>query len=139
MQAENQMTRIFVTHCSHKKQERYKRTGEAVSPDLLYTATPTQRFIVRCKARGVRWAIFSDLHGVWFPDVRHEWYDKDPYTITESEFLALIQDFDTKLIGYSEIFFYHNPSRFHPLYARLLEQSELASRIKRITHLGDIG
>ena len=90
------MTPIYVTHCSHKKDERYKATGEQVSPDQLYIATPTRGFMVRCKARGVRWAIFSDLYGVWFPEIRHEWYEKDSETVTNGEFLALVRDFDEK-------------------------------------------
>jgi hypothetical protein len=107
------MTRIYITHCSHKKDDRYKGTGEAVSPDSLYTATLTQRFLTRCKARGVRWAIFSDLYGVWFPEVRHQWYNKDPSKVTEAELAKLIRDFDDTLASYSEIFFYYNPGRFH--------------------------
>jgi hypothetical protein len=132
------MTRIYVTHCSHKKEDRHKGTGEAVSPDSLYTAIPTQRFMTRCKAIGIPWAIFSDLYGVWFPDVRHIWYEKDPNTVTKTEFSALLRDFDEKLSGYSEICFYHNPGRFHPLYARLLDRSVLGDRVKRITHLWEI-
>lgn len=132
------MTRIYVTHCSHKKDNRYKETGEAISPDLLYTATPTQRFMARCKARGVRWAIFSDQYGVWFPEKKHEWYEKDPNKVTEDEFSKLVRDFDNKLARYSEICFYYNPGRFHPLYARLLDRSMLADRVKRTTHLRDI-
>jgi hypothetical protein len=132
------MTRIYLTHCSHKKDDHYKGTGEEISPDLLYTATPTKRFMARCKATGLRWAIFSDKYGVWFPECRHEWYEKDPNTVTEAEFSYLIQNFNATLASYSEIFFYYNPGRFHPLYARLLDQSVLADRVKRITHLRDI-
>jgi hypothetical protein len=69
---------IYITHCSAKKAGRYRGTGETVTPDVLYTATPTQRFIGQCEASGVRWAIFSDLYGVWFPEVQHVWYEKDP-------------------------------------------------------------
>ncbi|MFZ0914019.1 MAG: hypothetical protein WBQ76_01365 [Candidatus Korobacteraceae bacterium] len=129
------MARIFLTHCSAKKATD---TGTAVAPDLLYTATPTQRFIRRCKDVNVSWAIFSDLYGVWFPDVRHRWYEKDPSTVTESEFSALLRDFDAKLSTYSEIYFYCNPGRFHPLYRRLLQESALKARIALITHLWDI-
>jgi hypothetical protein len=115
-----------------------KETKEAVTPDLLYTAKPTQRFMGRCKARGVRWAIFSDLYGVWFPEIRHKWYEKDPNRVRDVEFSGLLRDFDEHLGGYSEICFYHNPGRFHPLYDRLLNQSVLKNRIKRITHLSEI-
>jgi hypothetical protein len=132
------MTRIYITHCSHKKDDHYKGTGEAISPDLLYSATPTRRFMARCKERGVRWAIFSDLYGVWFPEDGHKWYEKDPNTVTEAEFSVLIRDFDEKLASYSEICFYYNPGRFHPLYACLLDRSVLTDRVKRTTHLRDI-
>ena len=77
----------------------------------------------RCKDRNVRWAIFSDKYLVWFPDVRYEWYEKDPNTVTEAEFSALVADFDDKLSAYSQIRFYYNPGRFHPIWARLLRQS----------------
>ena len=73
---------------------------------------PLERFTERCKATGVRWAIFSDLYGVWFPEVRHKWYEKDPDTVREVEFSALLRDFDDALGIYSEIYFYHNPRRF---------------------------
>ena len=133
-----QMTRIYVTHCSHKKEERYKGTGEVISPDLLYTAKPVQRFMAKCNQRAVRWAIFSDLYGVWFPEVRHAWYEKDPDTVSGIEFWALLRDFDEKLTSYSEIYFYYNPGRFHPLYGCLLNRSALGDRIRRITHLSEI-
>jgi len=134
----HQEGRIFVTHCSAKKDKRYKGTGESIGPDLLYTSKPIQRFMNRCKARGVRWAIFSDLYGVWFPEVTHEWYEKAPETVTEAEFLSLLRDFDVKLNPYSSILFYHNPGRFHPLYARLLECSQLKGCVKTITHWWEI-
>jgi len=53
---------------------RGERPGEAVTPDKLYTDAPIQRFMAACKRCDVKWAIFSDLYGVWFPDVTHEWY-----------------------------------------------------------------
>src|SRR6266567_8832501 len=87
-------TRIYFTHCSAKKA---KSTTAAVLPEALYTAKPTQRFIQRCKVMHVRWAIFSDLYGVWFPDINHEWYEKDPDIVTELEFSVLLRDFDAKL------------------------------------------
>jgi hypothetical protein len=52
--------------------------------------------------------------------VRHKWYEKDPDTVREVEFSALLRDFDEQLGVYSEICFYHNPGRFHPLYDCLL-------------------
>jgi hypothetical protein len=132
------MPRIYVTHCSHKKNDEFKDTGEIALADELYTARPTQRFMKHCSATNVRWAIFSDLYGVWFPEIKHKWYEKDPNTVTEVEFSALLKDFDEKLATYSEIYFYYNPGRFHPLYARLLKDSALTDRVRRITHLRDI-
>jgi hypothetical protein len=129
---------IYLTHCSHKKEVRCQETRESVPPDVLYTARPTQRFMQRCKDKNVRWAIFSDKYCVWFPEVRHEWYEKDPDTVTEAEFSALVADFEGKLSAYSQIYFYYNPGRFHPIYARLLRQSALAGRVQQITHLWEI-
>lgn len=134
----DQVTRIYITHCSRTKAKGYEGTKEAVAPNLLYTSKHIQGFMARCKARGVRWAIFSDLYGVWFPEETHEWYEKDPDTMIEVEFEALLQDFDEKLSPYDEIFFYYNPGRFHALYARLLQRSGLAARVRKITHLWEI-
>lgn len=75
--------KIYITHCSAKKDDSLKNTGRKVTPDKLYIATPTQRFMNKCKEKKVNWAIFSDLYGVWFPDIEHEWYEKDPDTVTE--------------------------------------------------------
>jgi len=136
------MTRIYVTHCSSKKDDRYKGTGVAVTPDLLYTGR-AKGFMKRCKEKGVCWAIFSDKYGVWFPDARREWYDKHPSEVTPAEFATLLRDFDEGLADYSEIYFYanhNNARRFPPsgLYARLLNQTALRDRIKRITHFDEI-
>jgi hypothetical protein len=84
---------------------------------------------------GATWAIFSDRYGVWFPDVRHQWYEKDPNTVTTREFSLLLQDFEEKLRKFSEIYFYYNPGRFHRLYERILKETALAARVIRITHL----
>jgi hypothetical protein len=130
--------RIYITHCSAKKDDSLKHTGEEVTPDKLYTATFIQRFIKKCKEKQVKWAIFSDLYGVWFPDVKHEWYEKDPNTVTEPEFRKLLEDFEQKLGDYDEIYFYHNPGRFHRLYRRLLEETKLKDRIKLFSHLREI-
>ena len=130
--------RIYITHCSEKKEDSLQNTGKKVTPEELYTAKPTQRFINRCKEKGVKWAIFSDLYGVWFPNVRHEWYEKDPNTVTEQEFSRLIKDFEQKLGDYDEVYFYHNPGRFHPLYKRLLRETKIKDKITRVTHLTEI-
>ena len=130
--------RIYITHCSAKKDDSLKHTGKKVTQDKLYTATPTQRFMNKCKDEQVKWAIFSDLYGVWFPNVYHEWYEKDPDTVTEQEFENLVNDFDQKLWEYDEIWFYYNPGRFHPLYERLLQETNLRGKVKRFTHIREI-
>lgn len=128
--------RIYITHCSAKKDDSLKGTAKKAPPAALYTAKPTQRFMNRCMREGVQWAILSDLYGVWFPDVEHEWYEKDPDCVTECEFEHLLRDFETKLRGYDEVWFYHNPGRFHGLYRRLIQRTSL--RITKFTHLSDI-
>ncbi len=130
--------RIYLTHCSAKKDDSLKHTNKKVTPDKLYTATLTQRFMNKCKEKGVTWAIFSDLYGVWFPNVKHEWYEKDPDTITEHDFIKLLKDFEQKLGDYDEIYFYHNPRRFHPLYKRLLKETKLKDKITLFSHLREI-
>jgi hypothetical protein len=68
-----------------------------VTPDRLYTATPTQCFMKRCKNAKANWAIFSDKYGVWFSDTVHAWYEKDPNKVADEEFNILVQDFNSKL------------------------------------------
>ena len=90
--------------------------------------------MIECKKKGVRWAIFSDKYGVWFPEERHEWYDKDPDTVSEQEFTRLVKNFEERLASFDEIFFYHNPSRFHPLYERLLKEARVKGKVTLFTH-----
>ena len=130
--------KIYITHCSAKKDPSLKYSSKKVTPDRLYTATPTQRFMKKCKEKRVRWAILSDKYGVWFPNVRHEWYEKDPNTVTSTEYRNLIRNFQEKLSGYSEIWFYYNPGRFHPLYKQLLKEANVKSKIILFTHLSQI-
>ena len=91
-----------------------------------------------CKSKGVRWAIFSDLYGVWFPNVKHAWYEKSPGKVSETEFTKLILDFDEKLEKYDEIWFYHSPTRFHSLYRRLRTESRLREKVRKFTHISEI-
>lgn len=130
--------KIYLTHCSAKKNDSLKNTGAKVPPEVLYTATPIRRFMERCQNKNVRWAIFSDLYGVWFPERNDEWYEKDPDDVTDEEFSSLVQDFDTKLHDYTEIYFYYNPGRFHRFYKKLLQRSSLKNRVVMISHLSDI-
>jgi hypothetical protein len=135
------MTRIYLTHCSAKKDDTLRGTAKRVTPDRLYIATPTQRFMETCKRQSVEWAIFSDHYGVWFANEKREWYSDDvgdPNSVTEERFRWLVRNFDERLSDFDSIYFYHNPGRFHPLYARLLEETVLKSRLVPITHLRDI-
>jgi hypothetical protein len=88
--------------------------------------------------RKVEWAIFSDLYGIWFPEIQHEWYERSPDNVSEEEFKRLLSDFYDKLEKYEEIWFYYNPGRFHSLYARLLVESKSRRRITRFTHIAEI-
>jgi hypothetical protein len=132
------MKKIYITHCSKTKDDSLENTGLAVLPEELYQSKVIQRFIKRCKKQKVDWAIFSDLYGVWFSGEKHEWYEKDPSKVSDEEFQKLVTDFDRKLEMYDEIYFYHNPGRFHSLYKRLIKESALRNRIKMISHLSDI-
>jgi hypothetical protein len=130
--------RIYITPCCAEKEEKYQASGELVPPNLLYTSKKTQGFMRQCKVRQVAWAIFSDLYGVWFPEIRHAWYEKDPNSVTDEEFWQLLRNFDESLAPYSQICFYHNPGSLNPLHKRLLKETALGDRVKMITKLRDI-
>jgi len=132
------LSRIYLTHCSAKKDKSLRYSSKQVSPDGLYIAAPTQRFMNMCKNKNVKWAIFSDKYGIWFPQEKHVWYEKNPDTVTAQEFDNLVKDFENKLMDYDEIYFYYNPGRFHRLYDRLLNTVKIEDRIFRISHLSDI-
>jgi hypothetical protein len=130
--------RIYITHCCAKKNNELKETREKTTPDILYVATPTQRFMNACKNKKVSWAIFSDKYAVWPYPLRHEWYEKNPNKVTDEEFRKLLEEFDKSLGSYKEIFFYYNPGRFHKLYKRLISKSKLKNRIRLFTHIREI-
>lgn len=131
---------IYVTYCSRQKDDSLKDTGIEVTPDVLYTSkSRLVPFMDTCKGLRVRWAIFSDLYGVWFPEVKHVWYEKSPDSVTEQEFRTLLENFNTSLKDFGEIHFYR-PSQiyFHGLYRRLLRETSLADRIKIFSSIFDI-
>ncbi|MCD6222112.1 MAG: hypothetical protein J7K12_00290 [Thermoplasmata archaeon] len=131
--------RIYITHCSAKKDDSFRGTKKKVTPDRLYLATPLQRFIKKCKDKGVDWAIFSDKYGVVFPHNKIEWYNKHPSKVKPDEFRDLVDDFVMKLSKYDEIWFYHNPGRFHQLYKKLVEKvRNRGLNVKLFTHLSEI-
>jgi len=130
--------RIYVTHCSARKDNTLKETATEVTPDMLYKSNPIQRFMKYCKTNKVNWAIFSDKYGVWFADIKHGWYEKDPDKITDDEFNKLVDNFNNSLGGFDEIWFYYNPGRFHRLYKRLLDTTRLRGKVRLFTHITDI-
>lgn len=132
--------RIYITHCTRRKDDSLRGSSRKVVPNRLYTAKYIQRFMRRCIEMGVNWAIFSDLYGVWFPNERQRWYTKPSSEVTDSdwEFRWLLYSFNQRLQNYDEIWFYYCPSRIHPLYLRLLEETTLRDRIRCFTHYREI-
>ena len=88
--------RIYLTHCSARKNPILKDINKRVTPDKLYTATPTMRFMKSCIDNDVKWAIFSDKYGIWFKNVKNSWYEKSPSSVTDEEFNRLVTDFNKK-------------------------------------------
>jgi hypothetical protein len=80
----------------------------------------------------------SDVHGVWFPNVKRRWYEKSPDSVSDEEFDALVRDFDAKLRSYKKIYFYHHPARFHRLYRRLLDATMLKAKVGLIKNVSVI-
>ena len=132
--------KIYITYCSDKKDNTLKDSGIEVTPDVLYVSkSRIKPFMETCKRRGVNWAIFSDLYGIWFSDEKHPWYEKPPGDVTECEFKELLENFDTRLEPFEEIVFYRpNPFRFHSLYKRLLDETKLKERIRIIPSIHEI-
>jgi len=132
------LARIYITPCSKEKEESYRLSGDLAPPDLLYTSGFIQGFMQRCKTKRVRWAIFSDLYGIWFPEIERAWYEKDPATVSEDEYSSLLRGFDERLEPYEQIWFYYDPNLSLPLHKRLLNASVLRDRIRRFTDLSEI-
>src|SRR5262249_49185400 len=94
---------IYITHCSGQKDDSLECSRRKLPPQSLYTGARTQRFMARCAAQGVRWAIFSDHYGVWFPERARRWYsdeEGDPNRVSEPRFRRLVRNFDRALRGY---------------------------------------
>lgn len=132
--------KIYLTYCSAQKNNALKNTSVEVTPDILYTSKyRIQPFMQTCRQKAVKWAIFSDLYGVWFSEERHAWYEKSPDSVTESEFKALLANFDGRLAAYDEICFYRpSPIYFHSLYRRLLQETKLKDQIRIISSIQKI-
>jgi hypothetical protein len=133
------MTRIYITHCSGKKDSAFKGKEVRVTPDKLYTAAYLQRLVKRCKQVGASWAIFSDEYDVVFPDMKIKWYDKSPNSITNYEYQLLLQNLIKKLSKFDEIWFYHMPTRFHWRYRNLVEDARKAGlNITLFSHIDQV-
>jgi len=133
--------RIYFTHCSYKKNFSVREKNIKVTPDKFYTSIRIQRFIKRCKTHKVKWAIFSDKYGIWFPDQKHKWYEKSPNEVTDREFKNLVDHTFSKLKNYNEVYFYGNyrSPRFHPLYRKFFNRLRRKGlNIKLISHLNEI-
>lgn len=130
---------VFFTFCSAKKNDSLRGSGEKVHPDVLYTSQRVQSFIGRCKARRVRWAIFSDEYGVWFPEVKHKWYETSPNDALPV-FARLLADFDEKMKDFDVIHFCPGTGgpRIHRIYRKLIHESRLKDRIRTSSFM-DIG
>jgi hypothetical protein len=132
--------KLYITHCTSEKDSLYKENNEKVAPELLYVGKRIQRFINNCKKKNVKWAIFSDYYGVWFPDEKHEWYEKHPKCVTPSDFESLISSSKKKLENY-EVYFHGNYKShyFHPLYKKLVDRlSKEGINIKLISKFEEI-
>lgn len=132
------MVRVYLTHCSAEKDPELKGSGKSATPDDLYTNFGIQRFMTKCKERGVSWGVLSDLYGVFRSDEHQAWYEKHPDTVTQQEEDNVIQDFDRKLSDYDEIWFYIRPESFHPFYARVLKRTMLANKVRTFEDLESI-
>lgn len=137
----NNAVTLYLTHCTRIKRDSLKNTGKEVAPDELYIGKKIQRFIIRCKKAGVNWAIFSDQYDVWFPHIRHKWYEKHPDEVTEQEFKKLVENSAEKLKKYDTVYFYgnHKSHYFHPLYKKIIDAlKKHRIKIVKICHLDEI-
>lgn len=137
----NNAITVYLTHCTRIKRDSLKATGKAVSPDELYIGKKIQRFMTRCKDAGVNWAIFSDQYDVWFPHVRHKWYEKHPDQVTDKEFKGLVENSVAKLKKYDVVYFYgnHKSRYFHKFYKKIIDAlRKRRINIVKICHLDKI-
>ena len=127
--------RIYLTHCSKEKSLDAKGNGELYPPDELYTEPGIQEFMTICKQTGVNWAILSDNYGIFLPGDRHVYYEKPPATVTPEEELEIIHQFEQKLSGFDEIWFFVRSETFHSFYERVLQSVSIQDKIKIFTDL----
>ncbi len=130
--------KFYLTQCSSEMDETLD-VDQAVRPEMLYTSARVQTFADKCRRKNVEWGIFSGGYGIMFPlEKKKPYYHRGthPSKVTESEFRALLKDFDLKLEDYDEIWFYHDPKRWHPLFERLCNESSI--RVRKFSDLTEI-
>lgn len=130
--------RIYITHCSAKKNTNYKKNNLLTTPDKLYTSKRIIRFINQCQLKSQKWAILSDKYGIWFPQEKHLWYELHPRNVTKEQLNKLIHNFDKSLSEFDEIWYYYNPAIFHSLYKKILKNTKLRDNVVMFSHLKDI-
>lgn len=128
--------KLFITYCSKSKDESLIGTTKRVRPEQLYTSDRIRDFIQECKKAGAYWAIFSDQYGVWFPNEEHEWYEKSPNDVTDSEFAQLVSSSAKQLNKYEVYFFNPKEDELDTLYQDLVK--ELRKRCVSIAYFSNI-
>jgi hypothetical protein len=133
------MSRVYITHGSEKKDDSLRGTSQRFTPDRLYTATPIRRFTRKCIDEGVEWAIFSYKFGVVFSQEKIDWYQKEPDQVDDEEYEWVLGNFIYRLLGYDQVWFYHNPRNLHPLYKRFVKEARgRGLRVRMFSHLSEI-
>jgi hypothetical protein len=138
------LSRIYFTHCTYKKDNSLRASGEQVRPDRLYVGKKIQGFIQKCRSAGVEWAIFSNEYGIWFWNERHAWYDTSPNDLENNaeKKRHLFDDASRKLEQYDIVYFYANykSRRFHRVYRQLSEDLlKSGVNIHLFSHKSEIG
>ncbi len=126
---------IYLTHCCAQKDDTLKGTERTATPLQLYQEPYIQNFMNRCELMQVSWAIFSDLHGIWWPNIAHKWYDKHPDSVNPEEFSALVRNFEQELSPFKQVYFYYQNNTYHPFYDRLIMASTLYNKITKFDDL----
>jgi hypothetical protein len=92
-----------------------------------------RRLFYNYEAQEVKWAIFSDEYGVWFPGTENEWYELSPKKalLRPAKFQCLLADFDDKIKDFDVIRFCPGTGHVHQLYLDLVHDSSLEGRITK--------
>lgn len=129
--------KLFMTYCSWQKDDRFKNNTKKVGPEILYTSRRIRSFIAKCTSEGVVWAILSDHYGIWFPHEKHRWYDLHPDLLSNDQLQKLVLSFKS-LSEYDEIWFFYDAETCHPLYRKVVRESDIEKQVKWFNDLQDI-